>query len=78
MGLIEGCKVGNDGLTTSLIQFADDTLFFVQENLYQVLNLRCILLMFEAASGLCVNLTKTKLIGVDRVPNLQIYADRSN
>lgn len=29
MGLIKGCKVENDGLTTSLIQFVDDTLFLV-------------------------------------------------
>lgn len=66
-GLLVGCKVGRNGPLIPLLQFADDILFFVLFLLEHMQNLRCLLLLFEAASGLRVNLLKSKLLGVEEV-----------
>ena len=67
-GLLEGFKVGN--VTVSHLLFADDTLIFCKDNLDQLAYLRGIFLLFEAASGLKVNLAKSMLIPVENVQQI--------
>lgn len=54
----------NSGLAVSMVQFADDTLFFGEATQQNVATLKCVLRSFELASGLKVNFFKSKLIGV--------------
>jgi len=58
---LEGFHVGNSqshGLLVSHLLFADDTLIFYRPCESDLEYLRCILLLFEAMSGLKVNLSK--------------------
>lgn len=45
--------------------FADDILFFCQLSISNLLHLRCIVLCFQAASGLKINMKKSELIMLD-------------
>jgi hypothetical protein len=63
--LLEGLKVGNT--TFSHLLFADDTLIFYSARSSQLRYLRSLFLLFEAASGLKVNLAKSNLILVGNV-----------
>ncbi len=49
----------NDMLMVSHILFADDTLIFCGKDPTQLCYLKCILLFFEAISGLKINLGKS-------------------
>lgn len=65
-GRFKWCKIGNEGLEVSILQYADDTIFVGEatwENLWVIMKsvLRC----FELVSGLKVNYKKTRLIGVN-------------
>jgi hypothetical protein len=71
-GLLEGFKVGN--VTVSHLLFADDTLIFCKDNPDQLAYLRGIFLLFEAASGLKVNLAKSVLIPVGNVQQVDYLA----
>jgi hypothetical protein len=66
--LLKGFKVGN--VTISHLLFADDTLIFCKDNPDQLAYLRGIFLLFEAASGLKVNLAKSVLIPVGNVQQI--------
>lgn len=66
-GLLEGCDVRSNGLTVSLLQFANDSLFFLKAKEDQICVLRCILLFFEVAFGLKVHLNKSKMMGVGSI-----------
>jgi hypothetical protein len=59
-GLLEGFKVGN--ATFSHLLFANDTLIFCSARPSQLSYLRSLFHLFEAASGLKVNLAKSDLI----------------
>jgi len=54
--------------------FADDTLIFCKPEVSQLGYLRCILVLFEAMSGLKINLSKSVLILVGEVPELNYLA----
>jgi hypothetical protein len=71
-GLLEGFKVGN--VTVSHLLFADDTLIFCKDSPNQLAYLRGIFLLFEAASGLKVNLAKSVLILVGNVQQVDYLA----
>ena len=71
-GLLEGFKVGN--VTVSHLLFADDTLIFCRDSPDQLAYLRGIFLLFEAASGLKVNLAKSVLILVGNVQQVDYLA----
>jgi hypothetical protein len=71
-GLLEGFKVGN--VTVSHLLFADDTLIFCKDSPDQLAYLRSIFLLFEAASGLKVNLAKSVLIPVGNVQQVDYLA----
>lgn len=52
------CEVGDDKVTFSHLQFADDTLFFCFGKDHSFLTLNHILAMFEVLSGLRINKRK--------------------
>jgi len=72
-GLLEGFKVGDADFSHLL--FADDTLIFCSAHSSQLRNLRSIFLLFEAASGLKVNLAKANLIPMGHVDQVERLAD---
>jgi hypothetical protein len=72
-GLIEGFKVGN--ATFFHLLFADDTLIFCNARPSQLRYLRSLFLLFEAASGLKVNLAMSELISEGDVDQVESLAD---
>ena len=74
---ISGCKfVGRDGgeLTISHLLYANDTIMFCDANPEQLMYLGWTLMWFEAFSGLRINLSKSKIIPVSRVSNVETPA----
>ncbi|GJU28730.1 putative RNA-directed DNA polymerase [Tanacetum coccineum] len=67
-GVYNGLHLVESGSNLSLLQYADDALFFGEWSRANSSNLIHILLCFELASGLKVNIAKSKIIGVG-VPN---------
>ena len=63
--LLTGLKIGRKGTPVSLLQFADDTLFFCEDSFTNVVTLKAILRGFEIASGLKINFHKSKLTGIN-------------
>ena len=59
-GITEGFFVGRDRIRVSLLQFADDTIFFFKACIEHLQNLKIILLVFGQVSGLKINLEKTQ------------------
>ncbi|PWA86603.1 peroxidase 20 [Artemisia annua] len=70
-GFYKGLSLADSGLNVSLLQFADDALFFGGWSRLNAKNLIHILKCFELASGLKVNITKSRLMGVG-VSNVDI------
>lgn len=64
VGGLLGCKFGEEELSISVLQFADDSLFFIPKKIEEIKNMRSILLMFETISGLRINLPKSKLYAI--------------
>ncbi|KAJ0918826.1 putative RNA-directed DNA polymerase [Helianthus annuus] len=64
VGLFQGIKCATNGPTLTHLLYADDVVFIGTWSLSNVLNLRRILRCFYLASGLKVNLCKSKLFGV--------------
>lgn len=73
-GLLEGCEVGNLDISIPLLQFANDSLFFLKAKEEYIRVLGCILLIFEAASSLRVNLQKSKTMDVGKIENIDQLA----
>jgi hypothetical protein len=71
-GLLQGFTVGN--VSFSHLLFADDTLIFCSAVPSQIHYLRTVFLLFEAASGLKVNLAKSVLIPVGNVEHVDSLA----
>jgi hypothetical protein len=72
-GLISGFSVGPSGPdrgNVSHLLFADDTLVFCGANASQIRHLGALLVCFEAAAGLKVNLSKSALVPVGDVENV--------
>ena len=81
---VEGCRyskpyswfsVGRLNETTTNIShllFADDTIIFCDDVCEQIVNLRGILVWFEAVSGLRVNLSKSFILPIGQVDNIQL------
>ncbi|GJV51737.1 putative RNA-directed DNA polymerase, eukaryota, reverse transcriptase zinc-binding domain protein [Tanacetum coccineum] len=63
-GLFSGVSLVEGGFNISLLQYADDALFFGKWSRSNARNLVLILKCFEEASGLKVNLSKSRLFGV--------------
>ncbi|GKD02121.1 RNA-directed DNA polymerase, eukaryota [Tanacetum coccineum] len=64
-GIFKGIFLANSGANLSLLQYADDALFFGEWSRANALNLIHILRCFELASGLKVNIDKSRVIGVN-------------
>lgn len=75
VGWLQVFEVVPGGTSVSHMQFADDTLVFIQPNSDQITHLRNILLWFEVISGLKINFNKTTLIPVGQVENVQRFAN---
>lgn len=69
-GLYKGYKVGKQNAELSLLQFADDTLFFVEDSLQNVLCIKSILRSFKMVSGLKINFHKSSIGGIGVVDTL--------
>ncbi|XP_050211873.1 uncharacterized protein LOC126662030 [Mercurialis annua] len=65
LGLIDGIHVDGYEIPISILQFANDTLLFVPNNLDMVRNLLRILRCFELISGLQINYQKSAIIGLN-------------
>lgn len=63
----KGIRIG--GTNISLLQFADDALFMGKWSHVNAENLLCILDCFRKASGLKVNLSKSRIYGIGVSPN---------
>lgn len=70
-GIFKGACIGQDSIEITHLQFADDVLFFGEWSVWNVTNLLKCLKWFEAASGLVINLTKSRLLGV-HVPSFEV------
>lgn len=64
LNMMKDITVGNGDKQIEISHpfFADDTLFFCQPDISTLLNLRCIMLCFQAVSGLNINLDKSELV----------------
>ena len=54
--------------------FADDTIIFCDNECEHIINLHCILVWFEAVSGMSVNLSKSSILPVGEVDNAHVLA----
>ena len=77
--MLTGVKVGRKEIVCSMLQFADDTLFMLEDSFSNVFTVKTILRCFELVSGLKINFHKSKLAGinVDRF-TLETYAKTLN
>ena len=76
-GYLSGCRVkgrSEEGVLISHLLFADDTLVFCKPSQDHLTHLSWLLMWFEAASGLRINLDKSELIPVGRVENMDDLA----
>ncbi len=62
--LFTGVKVGDGNLVVSHLQYADDAIFIADWKKDNIVNLLRLLRCYELASGLRVNVSKSRLIGV--------------
>ncbi|GKD67130.1 putative RNA-directed DNA polymerase, partial [Tanacetum coccineum] len=63
-GIFRGVVVGENKVSVSHLQYADDTIFFGEWNKENAKTLMCILKCFEEVSGLKVNYNKSKVYGI--------------
>jgi len=76
-GRLSGFSVGSSSqvaMKVSHLLFADDTLIFCDPVVDQVRDLRCLLLCFEAVSGLRINLSKSEMVPVGEVGDVEELA----
>ena len=66
--------MGSDGLCISHLLFADDTMIFSHSNSDHILHLRFLFTWFEAISGLKINLSKSEMVPMGQVPNIDVLA----
>jgi len=77
VGFLEGIHINSshsEDIWVSHLLFADDTLIFCKPEVIYLGYLRCIFVLFEAMSGLKINLSKSVLIPVGEVPELNKLA----
>jgi hypothetical protein len=76
-GLLSGFSVGfmgNETLVVNHLLFADDALIFCGAQAEHIRNLRCTFLCFEAVSGLRINLSKSELVPIGEVEDVESLA----
>jgi hypothetical protein len=75
--LLTGFSVGSrpsEAMEVTHLLFVDDTLIFCEPTVEQIQNLRCLLLCFEAASGLKINLSNSTIVLIGVVGNLKVLS----
>ena len=78
VGIIRGfkvCGVGGDELCISHLLFADDTILFCDTSIEQFLHIRMLLTCFTAVIGLKINVSKSEMVPVGEVNNLDELAN---
>lgn len=73
-GLIEGVKLRHHMKSISHLQFADDTIIFLNQELDNIINLKRLLQCFQLVSGLKFNFGKSSLYGWNE-PDLQSWVE---
>ncbi|XP_026450627.1 uncharacterized protein LOC113350713 [Papaver somniferum] len=73
-GSLCGFQVKSNGPLLSHLQFAYDTLIFINADIEQVKNLRLILLSFEFFTGLKLNFAKSQIFGMGYDGNLSVFS----
>ncbi|XP_026398305.1 uncharacterized protein LOC113294100 [Papaver somniferum] len=74
-GLISGFQVAGRGRLISHLQFADDTLIFLDADVEQIKQLRLLLISFEMLTGLKINFAKSQIFGVCYDGDMNHFAD---
>jgi hypothetical protein len=72
--LLTGFSVGSrhsEAMEVSHLLFVDDILIFCEPKMEQLLNLRCLLLCFEAVLGLKINLSKSVIVPIGEVEDVE-------
>ncbi|KAL9672560.1 hypothetical protein QQ045_028811 [Rhodiola kirilowii] len=64
LGILRGVEWVKEGERMNHLQYADDTIIFCDAEMEEIKTLRRILKSFEAASGLRINFTKSKCVGI--------------
>ena len=75
--IISECRFGGRDereLVISHLLYVDDTVLFCEANSEQLMYLGWTLMWFEAYSGLKINLSKSEIIPVGRVDNIEMLA----
>ncbi|XP_026444009.1 uncharacterized protein LOC113344214 [Papaver somniferum] len=75
LGLFNGFSVVNDGLVVNYLHYADDTIFFLDNKKEELTNLFSTLHVFEFIAGLNVNTSKTRIIAIEEVSELNALED---
>ncbi|RVW40785.1 LINE-1 retrotransposable element ORF2 protein [Vitis vinifera] len=76
-GFTSGCNIQGRGgmeINVSHLLFADDTIIFCEARQDHITYLSWILVWFEAASGLRINLAKSEVIPVGKVEDIEMLA----
>jgi len=56
--------VGQNQVHGSMLQFIDNTIFFCKADVKNIMTIKCVLKCFELVSGLKINFTKSKIVGL--------------
>ena len=64
LGFVKGCRVERDNVLVSHLQFADDTIFFIESEGSSFRNLLIVLSLFCYVSGLKINMGKNTILGM--------------
>ena len=65
VGMVNGFKMGCDGVHTSCLQFANNTLFMLEASSENLANVRNILKFFSKSLGLKINMHKNTIGGIN-------------
>ena len=77
-GLLRGFRAdGSRGEGVSILHllFVDDTILVCDADEEQILNVRMLLLCFQAVTGLKVNTPKSEIVPIGEVPNVHVLAE---
>lgn len=74
--LVEGFIIGDDCIMVSHHQFANDTILFIKAKNDNIRRMELCMKIFQAISGLKVNLFKTNMVGIEVEESFLLsYAD---
>jgi hypothetical protein len=65
----------NEAMVVSHLLFANDTLIFCEPKVEHIQHLKCLLLCFEAVSGLKINLSKSMIVPIGAMGNLEVLSN---